>query len=168
MLESAINVSKLRGLSGLTLWASKHYVYSKAGFLINDNSLFSEVTNLSACFVPVTTDEIILEKMENYPPFAMGAYKFYLSGACLTVIEIKEGIAIADFEGENKKLLKIIRSKLPDKFYINSFSDDQILFELKSNGFNVDICPQKLQMWLKFNDFDINNINCRIKVLDRI
>jgi len=175
MLQAAIEEAKNRNYDALTLWTSKHDVYTPLGFKLNDNGLFgtvdlSECANFDANSTVVSSRQKFSAEL-GLPPFAKSGFTVMHKDEQAIFIEDSNGIILADWKGNLDELVELLIAMPERQWRINAHQGDQLLEKLAARGALLNLMPANLQMWLPLKP-ELSNLDWPkiflFSVLDRI
>lgn len=175
ILQAAIEEAKKRNYDALTLWTSKHDVYTPQGFKLNDNGLFGTI-DLNACVKSESSAAGISFRQSfpaqlGLPPFAKSGFTMTYEDAQTIFIEDNSGIILADWFGSLENLVELLIAMPEKRWRINAHQGDKLLEKLDERGAMLNLMPANLQMWLPLK-IELANLDWsdlfRFSVLDRI
>jgi len=154
LLKRAIDLAKESNYVGLTLWTSKHAVYSPYGFELADEAVFGTVRNAS----PAAEETSILVRCRHedddrsiypgIPPFARDMARIRHRTCALVVLSDGKDDMLAETEGPLSEVADALTSLMPRHWMLNSTRGSPLLGELESRGLQLDMQASHLQMWM--------------------
>jgi hypothetical protein len=175
LLATALKRASRDQFEAVTLWTRKASFYERLGFEIHDNSVYGWVENQSAeaTISPLCggISGIRLRSDLPIPPFAKRIMDVSDDRSSCILMEDDIGPILADYSGGAGQAAAILKSLLPRKWRLNSFSSDPIIAALCAQGMAPSMESTRLQMWRSLNSVYISSELARMgrfTVLDRI
>jgi GNAT superfamily N-acetyltransferase len=177
LLKRAIDSARDSRYVGLTLWTSKHAVYSPYGFELADEGMFGTVLNAS----PTAQETSIFSRSPReaddgfvspgLPPFARDIARIRHRRCTLVVLSDGRSDILAQAEGSLSEVADALTSLMPRNWMLNSTRGDPLIEELESRGLQLNMQQSRLQMWMSLHSSvaaaDLA-AKRRFSVLDRI
>ncbi len=172
LLRETIDHAADRGFAALTLWTGKPNVYEKVGFQLEDSALYGWVTAPCTDFRPAPSfSRLHALPTIGVPPFAQTVEKSCGDACSFTVVRDTIGPIVAEWSGASRPVADLMDQVLPQHWRLNAWEGDGLLDELSAAGFQLQLKPSHLQMWLpltgSLTSADLAR-DVRFSVLDRV
>ena len=174
MLALLITESRSKHYDALTLWSSKHKVYSPHGFSVNDRTFYGAVDMLAYerhGQQKLKFQHYNLPKHLGLPPFAVRGECYSNDMADIRVVYDNYGPILVDWNGDIQYALCLIESVLPMNFRMNTYTNDKLPCMLEKYSGKLTLTKSNLQMWnILHNKYEASHIidNAHFSILDRI
>jgi predicted GNAT family N-acyltransferase len=166
LLSNTIEFASEQQIHALVLWTGRPGIYSSHGFLSDacDNFGRIEFDSLRLRKQIMCSQRRIVSN-RGLPPFAQQLVLFKSDEAEIIVIEMEQGIALAEWKGPLTAVLDLIDATLPATWHLNTPSNSPIIEGLSKRGYFYTPLPASQRM-VRYIDKAVNIPY--ISVLDRI
>lgn len=156
LLSAVIEYARKEQFDYLTLWTSQHAIYEKYGFYIHDQWMYGivNVDGKPAVQGAVESALAVFKEDESLPlpPYANKSYSYADEHTSITLLEDAKGVIVAAYQGDARKVARLLTSYLPAQWRLNIPANDPLISELTLLGVRHALVAVNLQMWLTVQD----------------
>ena len=179
LLEAGKVTAAARGYQALTLWTSKHDVYSKHGFFCDDCGLFGSVWLADDRIRPASIFESGIKILRTggplscrgIPPFARDAGFAQIDGGIIVFLRDSESDIFSHAHGPLLPIASFLNEHMPPRWKMNIGLADPLIGLLKNFGWQMNLSSSHLQMWCRLGGHSVCEDVARLghfSILDRI